>query len=345
MTGDVQAYQQWVEENRPDVLFIYAAQQWTFDALWETFPKLECKKVFVPCGFSGLYDPRYQYYFKELPKILRLCDALIFHAEHYRDIDFAKKHGIEKVFIIPNGADTQEFDNPQRLSFRQSYGIADREKVLLTVGALGAKGHLELAQALTLMQTQEPVTIVLNGNHPISDKPRGFRSLIIQVLRKIRSKFYGSYTERLKNYVNAINLGKYGPNKRAILCDLPREELISCYFESDLFVFASNIEYSPLVLYEACAAGLPFLSVPVGNSVEIAEWTGGGVICPADRDERGYTRVQPSVLAREIESLLSQADVLEQLAKKGRSSWKETFNWDSLVLRYEDIFKSPSLKV
>ncbi len=93
------------------------------------------------------------------------------------------------------------------------------------------------------------------------------------------------------------------PSKRVILTDLERQDLIQAYFAADLFVFASRIEYSPLVLFEAAAAGTPFLTVPVGNADEIVRWTGGGILCEAAKDDRGYTRVDPGTLAREMAML------------------------------------------
>ena len=54
--------------------------------------------------------------------------------------------------------------------------------------------------------------------------------------------------------------------KRFLMTDMSRADIISAFFSSNLFVFASHVEYSPLVLFESVAAGLPFLSVPVGNA-------------------------------------------------------------------------------
>ncbi|MDO9098878.1 MAG: glycosyltransferase, partial [Candidatus Methanoperedens sp.] len=126
--------------------------------------------------------------------------------------------------------------------------------------------------------------------------------------------------------------------KHVIVTDLPRSQLIQAYLNADLFVFASNVEYSPLVLFEACAAGLPFLSVPVGNSVEIAAWTGGGEICPAETDSRGYTRVSPSELARRMEGLIADRDGLSEMGRCGRLSIQERFNWNTLAQGYEALF-------
>jgi glycosyltransferase involved in cell wall biosynthesis len=124
-----------------------------------------------------------------------------------------------------------------------------------------------------------------------------------------------------------------------MLVNLPRGELVQAYLNGDLFVFASNVEYSPLVLYEAAAAGLPFLSVPVGNAEEIARWTGGGEICPAARDAQGYTRVDPQALAAHIEALASNPARLQALGEAGRRNWLEKFTWEKIIRCYEAIFE------
>ncbi len=126
-------------------------------------------------------------------------------------------------------------------------------------------------------------------------------------------------------------------NKNIIITNLKRDDLIQCFLNANLFVFASNIEYSPLVLYESAAAGLPFLSVPVGNAIEIAGWTQGGVICPAPSDKNGRTTVDPQILANKMSSLLKNNALLKKLGKDGRENWKKKFTWEHISLEYEKV--------
>jgi len=126
-------------------------------------------------------------------------------------------------------------------------------------------------------------------------------------------------------------------HKLLIISDYGREELVQAYMAADLFVFASNIEYSPLVLFEAAAAGTAFLSVPVGNAEEIARWTRGGMLCPADKDERGYTRVDPKVMAKEIAKAIENPAKLIEMGKQGRNAWKGQYTWSAITTRYEAI--------
>ncbi len=357
MLGELEAYRRFVLKHEYDILFIYAAQQWTFDALWEIFPSIPAKKIFVPCGFSALLKADYQNYFAQLPKILEQCDALIFHADHYRDFDFARAHHLKNCVLIPNGADNREFETPPETNFRSAHHIPANDFLLITVGSLnGAKGHLEIAQALTLLNTEKNVTLILNGNEmPRTKRPRTAKALLKKLqtsslrsllctAKNLCSRILTevgvcqSYSSNLSKIAEETNQGRYGKNKKIILCNLSRAELLQCYFTADLFVFASHIEYSPLVLYEACAAGLPFLSVPVGNAEEIAEWTGGGKICPAPKDKNGLTKVAPSVLANAITSMMEDEHTLKSLKEAGRNAWKNKFNWDHLVSKYEEVF-------
>jgi glycosyltransferase involved in cell wall biosynthesis len=127
------------------------------------------------------------------------------------------------------------------------------------------------------------------------------------------------------------------PVRRVLCRDLTRSELVQAYMAADLFVFASVVEYSPLVLFEAGAAGTPFLSVPVGNAGEIARWTGGGIICPAIKDDRGYTRVDSKVLADEMRRCMRDPDMLIQLGTTARRRWRQHFTWRIVASQYEAI--------
>jgi glycosyltransferase involved in cell wall biosynthesis len=357
LAGDINSYRQFVEADEFDLIFIYAAQQWTFDAIWDLLPNLKMRKVFVPCGYSGLSDSAYRKYFLQLPSILKYFDAIVYHAYEYRDYRFACKHQLQNSIFIANGADEQEFSNVPAKTFRHSHGIAKTDLVFLTVGSLnGAKGHLEVTRAFTKANFSRPAILVLNGNTmPSSDigemqsklgkfiqhlqKRGAIRTLRFVLAAAVRHfGFRLDHFSILKNLVQAINNGNYGPNKKALIVNLPRAELITAFFESDLFVFASLIEYSPLVLYESCAAGLPFLSVPVGNAEEIAHWTGGGEICAASTDAKGFTRVDPLILASDMERLAADQLLLKKLGDSGRAAWEQRFNWNALTTEYENLF-------
>lgn len=348
LSGEIDAYRRYVLASGFDVLMVKAAQQWTFDALLPVLDRIEKPKVFVPCGFSGLYEPTYAAYYRAMPEALAKFDRLLFYASDYRDIRMARASGLSNLTVLANGASEREFNAPRDRAFRTRLGIPTEAFVVLTVGTFsgGMKGQRELAEAFELADfAGRPAVLILNGN--TSSEPyrwysaRSMPSRIarrgISQLRRLGRASEQPSSDPLSSAVDRIN--EQAPAKRAITTDLARPELAQAYLNSDLFVFASRVEYSPLVLFEAAAAGLPFLSVPVGNSEEIAGWTGGGVICPASFDQRGYTCVDPAVLAEWISRLAADPARLASLGRTGRAAWSARFTWDKIADQYEAMFK------
>lgn len=349
MTGEIGQYQEYVLGGAFDIIMIYAAQQWTFDALWPILDKITIPKVFIPCGFSGLYEPGYAKYFQKMPEILSQFDGLVFHATHYRDIDFARKHGIGGLSIIPNGADDEEFNVAADPLFRSRLEIPAQSFLFLTVGSFsGLKGHLELAKAFSQLKLLEGqhATLILNGNEVQLLKGGIGRSLLkfvsavktyglVYSIRRVWTKLLGT-RESPMEVASLIN--KSQPDKKVLVTNFQRKKLTQAFMAADLFVFASNVEYSPLVLYESAAAGTPFLTVNVGNAAEIAQWTGAGVICPSAVDRKGYTRVDEGVLAQAMAELMQQKERLKKLARTGKKNWAERYTWGEIAAQYEQLF-------
>src|ERR1700722_12510419 len=123
--GEADRYRRFLTDFDGDAILIQAAQQWSFDALWPVVDQIKVRKVFVPCGFSSFYEPSFKNYFRQLPEVLRKFDHLIFYAERYRDVDFARANGIKRFSIIPNGASEVEFGRTTRQDgrLRQELGI------------------------------------------------------------------------------------------------------------------------------------------------------------------------------------------------------------------------------
>ena len=113
LVGEVGRYCEFLAQTDADIVFFYAAQQWTFDAAWEVLSLIKARKVLVPCGYSGFYLNAYTDYFKALPQVLAKMDAVVYHAQSYRDIDFARK-GITTCRCRPLRDLIQHEQNVQR---------------------------------------------------------------------------------------------------------------------------------------------------------------------------------------------------------------------------------------
>jgi glycosyltransferase involved in cell wall biosynthesis len=381
MTGEIEHYRQFVRSFECDAILIKAAQQWTFDALWPDLEEISARKIFIPCGFSGLYEKRYQAYFKYLPTVLRQFDALIFYADDYRDINYAREHHIPNCVVLSNGASEKEFEVAVDPTFRSRHNIPEDSFLILTVGSLtGAKGHLELAQAVYLMpENGHDITLLLNGNDPfpkaltvedssappspsiqervnaklshmqsrLADLKKGIRFLLanllhpLRVLRKVGSWQKAVEDSKISPYAKVeacvAQINSQSIHKRALLLDLPRQDLIQAYMAADLFVFASHVEYSPLVLFEAAAGGTPFITSNAGNAKEIIQWLGGGFMMSDSANSEGFRMIDPQSLADEIAALMNQKSLLTNTGKTIKASWQKDFTWNEISKRYEKI--------
>ena len=327
--GEADRYRDSVLAGGYDAVLVKAAQQWSFDALLPILDRLPSRKVLIPCGFSGLHERAWADYYSRMPGWLRAFDELIFYSGTYRDIAFARAHGLDRLHVVPNGVDEREFAPPANPAARAALGIGPDDFMLLSVGTLVAgKGHWEVLKAYELARLPGPSTLVINGNDPYADAGRRLR----KVLAHVR-------TARLPLEWLASGLNRrQRDHKRVLLANLPRPSLVRAYGAADLFVFASAVEYSPLVLFEAAAAGTPFVSSPAGNAREIAEWTGGGWIYEAPTDRAGRAVVDPRVLASELERCRAMGGALEAVGRHARRRVLDGgYTWEAIVPRYEAI--------
>ncbi len=320
LSGDTKKYQEFLLREKFDVIMTYAAQQWTTDLMLPILNKIKAKKVIVPCGYSALYDPEYKQYFKELPGYLRQFDASVYLSEDYRDINFARKHKIKSIHVIANGADENEFSNlPSRVEKRQlhkKYGI--RGLVLMMVGNYtGEKGHTELLAVFKRLPFTR-VTLVSAGTP---------------------TPGVGSY-DMFKEQAERINTSRKFPGKKVVMIDGTNRKLVlRMLLSADIFVFLSNIEASPLVLYEANAAGVPFIATPAGNSAEIAKWTGGGVIVKAHDMPNGRVKARIKDSLMLITKLGYNFSLRHKLGRNGRSMWQKKYTWKQLTQEYLELYQ------
>ena len=301
----------------------YAAQQWATDLMFGVLDKVNAKKILVPCGFSGLYDPSYKNYFSKLPSLLKKYHATVYLSNDYRDIDFARKNNIKNLQIIPNGADEREFGSTSQqktVDFRKKYKIRLDELLILNVSNhTGVKGHKEAIQAFQRAKIKNATLMFIGdinhhaGCYKNCKKSEWINNKVISLISK--------------------------SNKKIIIKKLKREDTITAFFACDFFLFLSNLECSPLVLFEAIAAGKPFISSGCGNSSEIAKWTEAGIIINSKQDKRGFTQIDNNSASMAIEKLANNKMLRLKLGRQGKKAWKQKFSWEKISKQYEILYK------
>jgi len=323
LVGPIHEYQRFLCQGSFEAVLIKAAQQWTFDAAIDVVPLMSARRVFIPCGFSGLHDPRYQSYYELMPGWLRQYDQLVFYASDYQDINFARRHGLTNLRHITNGVDEREFLTLNENGIQARIGVPYGDTLLISVGSrISAKGHWEVLEAFRLAKLDGPATLVINGNSP-------GHTMLSRLRRTVKHAIGGRVPlEWLASRINRL------PGKRVLVTNLSRGDLLSLFVAADIFIFGSHIEYSPLVLFEASAAGLPFIATSAGNSLEIANWLSNGTIVAARSIQTA--EVAPCDLAKAIENALEDPEELKAAGVRGRLNiFNKGFYWERII---EDYF-------
>lgn len=314
--GDTSEYQDFLREEKFDVVMNYAAQQWATDLFIEIIDEIKGAKIFVPCGFSGLKDPAYAEYFKQMPIWLKRYDKTIYLSGTYQDAVFAKDHGVRNMVIIPNGADEREFMGAGQGDIKKILGIKG-EKMIMHLGSFtGIKGQQEAFEIYRSAAIHDS-TLLMVGN-VIS------RKAYLKV--KLRSLLYNIGPRNIK------------ANRQIVIMSLPRQQTVDAFRAADIFLFPSNTEASPLVLFESCAAKTPFLTTDVGNAEEIIEWTGGGRMLPTTKDASGLSHAKIIGSAKILTELCHDKQARDKLAKAGYESWRKNYSWDKIIGRYVDLY-------
>ncbi len=315
--GDVTAYLDFLRAADVDLMMCYALQQWAADLALLVAPELRYGKVMATCGLSGLHVPAFESYFRYLHFHLRCFDRLVFHSGRYRDAEYAARHGLTNTVVIANGVRGEEFATPPPPGFRARHGIPEDSFLVLMVGNYtGGKGQDSLIEIIERADIG-PTTVLLVGRNLVDT--RSVEEVLADPIRSLAARSGGA---------------------KSVICrQLPRSEVVEAFFAADLFLFPSIIECSPLVLFEAAAAGTPFISTDVGNSREIAEWTGAGLIAAGRTHETGVTFVEVADAARLVEQMYHDPERRRRMGSDGRKVVLERFTWDRIVDQYEALYR------
>lgn len=312
--GDIDSYQNFILNSNFDIMTNFAAQQWATDLVLPLLDNIKAKKVFVPTGFSALFDPQYHQYFENMKSWFHKYDMNVFLSDDYRDIKFARENNVNNTIIIPNGADEKEFLRKSKTNIRNILGLPENCFLILHVGShTGVKGH------------REAIQIFQKANIPNS---------CLLIIGNARTKclyecIINSTINNLKSRKQPIKIKNYS-----------RDLTIAAYQQADIFLFPSNIECSPIVLFEAAASKTPFLATDVGNSKEIADWLQSGLILPTSKDDKNYSFAKVDESAKILKDLSINKNQRLKMSKAGFNNWKSNYTWAKISDRYEHLYKS-----
>lgn len=348
IVGNIKAYQQFLLDFDGDIIVNFAAQQWATDLALPILNQLKAKKIFVPTGFSGLKDNIYSRYYEKMPQWLNLYDACVFLSCTYQDIAFARECiPSDKIVIIPNGASSKEFSSKDHLDIRTQLQIPSSHQVLIHVAGYISvdKGQLEAIKIFNKAEMRNATLVLVSPgfasrNYLFSLSPltiigvfydlirgRGLRRLLYPI-RLILEKQRLAFTNKRKS-------------KQIIMKSLTRLETVSLFMQSDLFLFPSKTECSPLVLFEACASATPFLVTDVGNSKEIIRWTRGGeLLSTVSRASGSSLQLDINESAKHLDRIISDGQLKLTMSSKAHAAWRSYFTWEDITKQYERLYEA-----
>lgn len=299
--GESEAFRQFIRSSEFDVMLNYAAQIWTTDLVFDLLPSVRMKKVFVPCGYSGLRDPRYSGYFAAMPEILRKYDAVVYHSPAYIDKRFADDHGLTNSFVIPNGAVLADFAAHKRGLFRERHRLGDKPIILNVSNHSWLKGHDFFWHCVPAMQ-EMGCTSVLIGN--------AYRPWPKKWLRDCYP------------YCRWEGIRRGVP----VLEGYSRQNTIEAFLDADIFLFGSKVECAPLVMYESFASKTLFITTECGNVKDYSD-----IVCLVN------TRSEALDI---VNDFLKHPERFQGRLEEGYRWFLRELNWEAISLRYEELYRS-----
>jgi glycosyltransferase involved in cell wall biosynthesis len=319
MKGEVGPYEDYLLNTDFDIITNFAAQQWATDIMLPLLENVKAKKVFVPTGFSGLYQPEYKEYFESMKSWLHRYDMNVFLSDDYRDVNFARDCGVKIITLIPNGAGEDEFLPDINLDIRKLLGIPQQHFLILHVGShTGIKGHAEAIKMFSKARIRNATFLIVAND---------FGGGCVTACKWKTRFFY--LRPKHKFY-----------DKRLIVTSLPRKETVAAYKEADMFLFPSNIECSPLVLFESMASKTPFLTTDVGNAAEIVKWSKAGILLPTIKDANGNSKAVIKDSVKILEDIYANPSKRNEMQESGFKAWQERFTWGKIAMEYENMYQN-----
>lgn len=252
---------------------------------------------------------------------LEMADAIIaVSAETKKDILRLFNVRPEKIHVIHNGIDTQEYHrvrDPERV--RRS-GVDPSKPFILFVGRITRqKGILHLVNAVRYLDPG--FQVVLCAGAP--DTPEIAREM-----------------ER-----DVAALKKTRPGVIWIQKMLPVPDKVALYSHASLFCCPSIYEPFGIINLEAMACEIPVVASQVGGIPEVVEHGKTGVLVKvAQKQSSPFEPLNPNKfsrdLAREINTLMDRPELCRKMGRAGRERAIRHFSWKSIARQTFSLYRS-----
>lgn len=207
----------------------------------------------------------------------------------------------DKMWLIPNGVQTQEFEFEfDWLDFRRKYA-RDEEKIIFYVGRhVFEKGiHLLINSAPNIIKNYNNTKFIISGKGPMTD----------ELIEKVAE----------------LNL----EDKFAFVGYLDNDTRNKLYRVANIAVFPSIYEPFGIVALEAMAAGCPVVVSDTGGLSEIVEHNYNGLKAIVGNSES---------LGDNISKLLNDDALAVELKKNALATVQEKYTWEKVAKTTADMY-------
>lgn len=252
---------------------------------------------------------------------LEMADAVIAVSEGTKE-DLLKHFSIhpDKIHVIYNGIDTDEYSKRDPSTTLQKYSIDPNKPYLLFVGRITRqKGIIHLVEAI--QQMHPGYNVVLCAGAPDT--------------QAIADEMKQAVTQATKTRAGIVWIDAM----------VSKSEIIDLYSGAAVFCCPSIYEPFGIINLEAMACETPVVGSMVGGIPEVVVHDETGLLVPlAQQKETPFNPLHPhayaSDLAHQINRLMEAPEMRQQFALAGRKRAVEMFSWHSIASQTSELYKN-----
>jgi starch synthase len=247
------------------------------------------------------------------------ADAVIAVSQNTKE-DILRVYPIDadRVHVIYNGIDLNEYKKTSDTSALRTYGVdPDRPYVLFVGRITRQKGVTHLVDAIRYMPPETQV--VLCAGAP--DTPEIAKEMREKVEQARRDHPYIVWIEKM----------------------ISKPEVIQLYSHARVFVCPSVYEPFGIINLEAMACGAPVAGSATGGIKEVVVDGVTGYLVPFEQDEHGFPK-NPEQFARDfgrkVSNLFADPEKCRKFGEAGRKRVEEKFSWSAIADQTIDLYRS-----
>ena len=251
---------------------------------------------------------------------LQMADAIIAVSNDTRkDILNNFKLDPDKITVIPNGIDIDEYRATTKKDVLDQYRIPKDQPYVLFVGRIThQKGITHLINAIKYLAPD--IGVVICAGAPDTKKIAIDTKKRIEELKKNRTNVY---------WIDEM---------------IPKRLLIQLYSNASVFCCPSIYEPFGIINLEAMACETPVVGSNIGGIKEIVIHNETGLLIPFDQEDKSPSEVlRPDQFAGDLASginyLMSDENLRLKMAKAGRKRVENVYSWKVIAKKVFELYK------